>query len=173
MANVKNYLSKDERSYVATLFIAREAIEKLQGYGMDKKEATNLKTCKTYFDKYSVELFKRVGEGESKKLVNQFSGGEIEIKRNVKARELHELQFDATDVHDLAPGIIESHCRGCHKTGVDAADCSVHKIFVRALVPTESGEVPAPDKLIESWDDYGNNYVKIKNTYDGFCPYKI
>ena len=173
MANVKNYLSKDERNYVATLFIAREAIEKLQGYGMDKKEATNLKTCKTYFDKYSVELFKRVGESESKKLVNQFTGGEIEIKRNVKARELHELQFDATDVHDLAGPIIETHCRNCHKIGADAADCSIHKIFVRALVPTELDIVPEPNKLVESWEEYGNNYVKVKDSYSGHCPYKV
>jgi hypothetical protein len=171
--SVKNYLNKDERSHVSIGFIADEAYMKLLNGNISKEERKCLQKTHEWWEKYAKALFLRVGNGEAQKIVNEFTGGRIEVKRNVQATQLHDIVLDAGDVHDLAGPIIESHCRDCKKTGVDAAECSISKIFIKALVPNAVDLIVHPSKKIIGWNEYGKSYQKVMDAYDGVCPYRL
>lgn len=167
----KSYLTANERQEVAVGFIANESFSRLISYATPLEKKALLKIME-WWDKYTRALFQRVGQNEGDKIIREFTGGEIIIKRNSKFRSQHELNFNAEDVHDLAGPIIETHCRACKKTGHDCVECRIHAIFTAAKVPTINDVIPIPVKIYDVWEENSKVYKKRKDGYEGLCPYR-
>ena len=151
---MKDYLNAEERTYLITLIAMEQTVEKLLNKTcLSEKERHCLTKAVEWINKFSGEIFPRIGKVLERKIKNTMKLNELTLVGKYGLGGKPPISEAATE--DLEPAIAELHlfhCTGCTKC--DYKDCAVYAISVACdIAETSNDTIGCPFKQSLTLDD--------------------
>jgi len=147
---MRTYLNSSERELIGLINMLMEKMHEYVEHNaklFKGPEGKYIRLTITYFKKFLVELFRRVGTGEGEKLQRIYRDCNVRyVAKGLVKKDANMIQLDGEIIEELAHAALKAHCRSCtlseesqkvegYRGAMTVQDCRLRDLFLHMDIP--------------------------------------